>query len=239
MPGCQLPVQCSVWGVSVEVVPAIYEPKTRQWIYAGIGVEHPEEIGLLHYQNRGYEGCWCEGGTLNLLMKAACYPVLIKYNTFSDRQDARRRFFEAQCTILASRGSEILRAIRRAGFSEIEQAAAEILGDEFIQEYYPRVRTEFVCKLWKVLGAERLAEITRIFLTRPYDYRSGWPDLTLINDRQLRFVEVKTSDLLHRNQFRILETFGKPLGLKFSVAQIVASVGQPQITQALRLSPWR
>ncbi|WP_371264495.1 VRR-NUC domain-containing protein, partial [Salmonella enterica] len=33
-----------------------------------------------------------------------------------------------------------------------------------------------------------------------YQYRSGWPDLTLIRDKSIKFVEVKTTDNLHKSQ---------------------------------------
>jgi hypothetical protein len=44
----------------------------------------------------GFRCCWCEGGSLNLLMKAAALDVLVRRNIFGDREDAIRRFLEAQ-----------------------------------------------------------------------------------------------------------------------------------------------
>ncbi|WP_312779311.1 hypothetical protein, partial [Escherichia coli] len=34
----------------------------------------------------------------------------------------------------------------------------------------------------------------------PYQYRSGWPDLTLVYENCIEFVEVKTTDNLHKTQ---------------------------------------
>jgi hypothetical protein len=220
--GVQLARQCTTYGLRVETIAAQRTADTKLWQHPKVVFRHPEEIALSFYKDRGYCGCWCEGGTLNLLMKAACFPVLVRYNSFGERQDARSRYFEAQCTILASRAREILDAISTASLGEVSLAAMEILREPFIHQCYPRVRLEFVLALWKALGAARLAEIARIFLSRPYDYRAGWPDLTLIGSDGLRFVEVKTTDLLQKNQLRVLEMFAKPLALNFSVARVTS-----------------
>jgi len=213
--------QCAAYGLSVETITAQRTADSMLWRLSDKLHKDPEEIALIFYRSRGYDGCWCEGGTLNLLMKCASFPVLVRYNSFGERQDARRRYFEAQCTILAARGNEILDAISTASFGQVSLAAMEILRDPFVRQCYPRVRLEFVLALWKTLGAARLAEIARIFVSKPYDYRAGWPDLTLFGDDSLRFVEVKTTDLLHKSQLRVLEMFAKPLALNFSVAHVI------------------
>lgn len=220
----QLTQQCAACGLSVETIAARRTADSKLWEHSAALYKDPEEVALSFYKRRGYDGCWCEGGTLNLLMKSASFPVLVRYNSFADRQDARRRYFEAQCTILAAKGTEILDAIATASLGQVSLAAMEILRDPAIRQYYPRVRLEFLLTLWKTLGPARLAEIARIFLSRPYDYRAGWPDLTLVGNDGLRFVEVKTTDLLHESQLRVFEMFAKPLALNFSVAHVTSMI---------------
>jgi hypothetical protein len=154
-------------------------------------------------------------------MKAAAFPVLVRYNTFGDRGDARTRYLEAQCTILADRRQALLNQVRSVGRAELLAAAAEILAEPFVRGAYPRVTLEGIAGLWGALGAERLTEIFEVFLRAPYEYRAGWPDLTLVCGDQLRFAEVKTTDALHKSQFRVIDAFIKPLGLDLSIVHVV------------------
>lgn len=208
---CQLSRQCVAQGLSIDTVPA--ERISRLWRYQGRTYKEPEEVALSFYRESGHDGTWCEGGTVNLLMKSACFTVLAQNNPFGNRQDTRRRYFEAQCTILKAQVSEILDAIAAATFEGISLAATEILGDPWVRDCYPHVRLEFLVRLWKTLGSAQLAEIARVFLLSPYDFRSGWPDLTPIGSDGVRFVEVKTTDLLHPSQLRIVEAFARPMRL--------------------------
>ena len=60
-------------------------------------------------------------------------------------------------------------------------------------------------------------------MARPYDYRAGWPDLTLYRENELLLIEVKTAkDKFHESQLRILENFITPLSIPFNVTKIVA-----------------
>jgi hypothetical protein len=57
-------------------------------------------------------------------------------------------------------------------------------------------------------------------MIKPYDYRSGWPDLTVIEDGEVSFIEIKTTDLLHASQLRFAEEIAKPLGFSCSIIQL-------------------
>ncbi len=50
-------------------------------------------------------------------------------------------------------------------------------------------------------------------MTKPYEYRSGWPDLTVIDKSGVSFIEVKTTDSLHESKLRFAKEIAKPLGL--------------------------
>lgn len=213
--------QCAEYGLPIEAFSFQRQQDSKLWIGEDLNCYTPEQVVLNSYLDAGYEGSWCEGGTLLHLMKSACFPILVKYNTFSCREDARRRYFEGQCTILSAHHDEILSTISSATISEIEKYSTEIVEDKFIQEWFPRVSAQHIIRLWNALGSNLLTEIARIFLSQPYDYRAGWPDLTLIRGQMLRFVEVKTTDSLHASQLRIVNAFSKSLSLNFSVAHVI------------------
>jgi hypothetical protein len=222
----RLPEQCAFYGVAIETICSAVGSKPRARKYGGEELDHPELAALAHYQEAAYTGSWCEGGTLKLLMKAAAFPVLVKWNYFHDRADARTRFFEAQCTLLKGHEAELLDRIATAPLGQIESAAAEILNEAFIQAAFPRVKLDLIIQLHKALGSELVAKIAQIFVTNPYAFRAGWPDLTLFKDGFVRFVEVKTTDLLRAEQTRIIQNFAQPLKLNFAVAHVVRKRGQ-------------
>lgn len=87
--------------------------------------------------------------------------------------------------------------------------------------YYPNVREHHVTGLFDALGPGRLAEIATVFATAPYDLRAGWPDLTLWQDRKVKFVEVKgPSDSFHASQSRLISKLLLPLGFEVSLAEV-------------------
>src|SRR5215213_4207668 len=105
-------------------------------------------------------------------MKAAALDVLALRNTFEDRIDAVRRYFEAQCTILKEFEAEIVACIRTVSISRLRENIAEVCADSFIQAAYPRVRAEFLVSLADAMGTDLLARVASVFMLKPYDYRA-------------------------------------------------------------------
>ena len=156
-----------------------------------------------------------------MLIKASALDTLSRLNLFDDRVDAIRRYLEAQFTIFAANINEVLVAVSNAKYAEVERNLREILADPFIQDAYPRVKLSFAAALFQALGRDKLLEIAGRFVLKPYDYRSGWPDLTVIGQHGVRFVEVKTTDRLHESQIRFATEIAKPLQLSCSVLQVI------------------
>jgi hypothetical protein len=76
--------------------------------------------------------------------------------------------------------------------------------------------------LFEVAGL--LLRIVSLFASNPYEYRKGWPDITIRKDGLLRVAEMKApGDALGKSQRTIATTFATPLGLDFSVAAVTAS----------------
>ncbi len=73
-----------------------------------------------------------------------------------------------------------------------------------------------VLPLYKVLGRKSLVKIAEKFKKDPYEYRKGWPDLTLWKDDKLIFCEVKgPNDRILNSQRTIIDDFFHELQLDF------------------------
>lgn len=212
--------QCAAIGWPLEQLEAVLTSQ-KLWRCGSVDVPAPEEVAALHIESLGESCSWCEGATINLLIKAAALDTLVRLNTFDDRSDAVRRYLEAQFTILTANTSEILSAVATADQVVVERNLREVLSDPFIQDAYPRVKLPFALKLFSAIEGNRLLEIAQCFARKPYEYRAGWPDLTVIGESGLRFVEVKTTDRLHESQIRFATEVARPLGLKCSVLQVI------------------
>ena len=214
-----LEAQCAELGWSLHVMHAEYLDN-KSWHEGSLYTLNPEEIVANLIFAQGRLCSWCEGGSVNLLMKAASLDFLAARNPFGDRQDVVRRYFEAQCTILNEVASDLLASIHQVTSPRLRENIAEVCSDLYIQEYYPRVKEEFLVLLAKAMGHEVIANIAKVFVQKPYDYRAGWPDLTIIEPKGVSFIEVKTTDRFHASQLRFAREVAAPLGLACSVVQL-------------------
>ena len=62
------------------------------------------------------------------------------------------------------------------------------------------------------------------FQMDPYRFRSGWPDLTLVNGEYIEFVEVKTTDKLHYSQIDTISFMKDLTPYKFKVVRIKKTI---------------
>ena len=180
---------------------------TRQCEHLSIGYtrlrglkyrQKPERAVWRYYATKGYCGARCEGRALLLLIRAAALDVLESLNPFSSREDACSRYTEAQLTIHKDRVMDIADAVEHATAETIAHAFREIRRrSPLARDACPDLTDKVLVKLFTTIGSTRLREITEAIAENPYLYRSGWPDLTLTNGRELLWVEVKTTDKLH------------------------------------------
>ena len=174
-------------------------------------------------QENGYKGSLCEGGAVLTLMKAACLDYLSKINIFNDRMDACLRYFEAQCEIHRDQEDKIVLEITHSNEKEIRKNFEEIYSYSFIQSIYPGLNSDIIIGIWKALGPDKLGQIANIFIENPYDYRAGWPDLTLFKGSEFLLVEVKTSDKLKKSQLTLISKIIKPLKLNCKIIRLTSS----------------
>lgn len=90
-----------------------------------------------------------------------------------------------------------------------------------LQDNWPGLARWMALELLDVAGAGLIHRIATVFSTNPYEYRRGWPDITMWKEGQLRFVEVKApGDSLGKSQRVIAASFAGPLGLNFSLVDV-------------------
>ena len=214
-----LEAQCAEIGWPLHVVRAQYLGSKR-WTEGSVATVGPEELIANRVAAQGRICSWCEGGSINLLMKAAALDTLATRNPFGDRQDAVRRYFEAQCTILKESSPELLACMRQVTSLRLRENIAEVCADPFVREAYPRVQEDFLASLAGAMGGDLITRVAEAFMQKPYDYRAGWPDLTVIEPTGVSFIEVKTTDRFHASQLRFAQEVAAPLGLVCCTVQL-------------------
>lgn len=214
-----LEAQCESIGWPLATMTAHYLSGKRWVDETGTNL-HPEEVICNAIEAEGSQCSWCEGGSINLLLKAAALDELARWNLFQDRQDAVRRFLEAQLTLLAEFRTDIINCVQSISDASLQRNIAEICADSFIKDAYPRVRPEFLNSLAAAIHPDLSMRLLEIFMVKPYEYRAGWPDLTVLHNNTLSFVEVKTTDRLHESQLRFAIEVAKPLNLNCKVVQL-------------------
>lgn len=209
--------QCEQLGLALEVVKL--ERSAIGWIVNGVAHKRPEDAALAHLAAQGWVGVACEGAAVLMLMKAACLDHLARVNTFGSRADACTRYFEAQAMIHKDRAAGIIADIERADERTIRANLLEITSQPTLAVHYPPMKLEALVVVWRAITPALLARFAgHIF--EDFGYRAGWPDLTVSLDGALVFVEVKTTDRLHRSQFDVIRGILQPSGAAVRVLQI-------------------
>lgn len=95
------------------------------------------------------------------------------------------------------------------------------ISSESILDEFPGLELWMFTELYSLAGNELMHNIASIFAKNPYEYRKGWPDITMWKNGELRFVEVKTpGDRIRSSQRTIVNEFAKPLRLNFYIAGV-------------------
>lgn len=213
--------QCESIGWTITDLSARKHDK-RCWSIDGGPTGLPEEIVGQTYADVGARVSYCEGGSALLLLKAAALETLAKYNSFNDRSDAVVRFLEAQMTMQTKHTAEIVETVRTIKPNALARNVAELADNAHLRTYFPRVRHEFMLDLYQRIGNDKLAHLMEAFSVAPYDYRAGWPDLMVLTDDEIKFVEVKTNDRLLDTQIRFATGIGEPMGFDCEVVRLTA-----------------
>lgn len=219
----QIPLKCGATG--------------KEWVCPQYGTLLSVERAMLsHFQGEGWRGFWGEGGLLLTLIKAMSFAEL--------GYDERTRYIEALYTLAADpqygrpyKVADLLEQLSRAtpeqvarNFDHMDSRGPHTHdGDGWtstnttsLQDNWPGLEKWMALELLAVAGVELLHHIAIVFATNPYEYRRGWPDITMWKNGQLRFVEVKApGDTLGRSQKVIATSFARLLELDFSLVDVM------------------
>ena len=180
----------------------------------------PEPALLNHYESLGYIGSFIEGYTFLTVLKALMLDKLAALNTFNDRNDACTRYLEAQLTIHKDKVDEIIKSIKITSKEKYISNLKEILSQPFIQRKYPNLSFECCMALFDAIDRQLFVDVAKKFSEDPYTSRSGWPDHIIVKGKEVKFIEVKTTDKLHKSQLVTIPTFREIIPYDFSVCRV-------------------
>lgn len=183
---------------------------------------NPENATLDFLAPLGYIGTADEGLSCLTVIKAAMLDKLIEHNPFNDKSDACSRYLEAQLTIHRDIIPEIIDSIKNITFKRFIKNLRDILADPYIKSNHPEISYEVCEHLFKSINRDTLISLTLKIATNPYKFRKGWPDITLFNNKTVRFVEVKTSDSLTESQMITIPMIKEILPFEITVIRLIA-----------------
>jgi len=218
--------QCNILGIKLECEPIPIEGETEKGV-------------LKFYKKQGYKGCYSESEIISVILYCICFNRLFplhleKYNedinsscwvldgkkftiaeSYSQSIGAYGRYFNQLKT-------ELINLIENAN----EQVIRENFNKIFRMQYpYNQERWEYqgidenlVVDIYKGLGNEEIARTGIYYLN---SLSQGWPDLAIVKDNKVRFIEVKRKDKIRRSQIIMFKDLKKSTRLDISVLKII------------------
>lgn len=207
----------------------------KKWICPRDGTEVGVERAVLsHFMQQGWRGFSGEGGLVLNLIKAMSFErlPLRSRTTFveaiyaqnvafeDDRYDRQTLLAQVARATPAQIGKNFDLMVSRGPFVETFGCVTHT-STTSILDFFPGLEPWMLVELLDVAGVELILRIASIFAEDPYEYRNGWPDITMWRDKELRFVEVKApGDALGKSQRTIAASFAIPLRLRFELAGV-------------------
>lgn len=184
----------------------------------------PEIWALQYFSNLGFVGAYCEGGAIGLVLKGLCLDTLTKTSCFYGTSiNAREDACLKGITTLAEKNEEqldnIMKEIYQTDRFKYLSACEEILSYPSINEWYPGLSMNFLEKMYDALTKDEYGLLAKWIALNP-DHRNGWPDLTLVKEGIVQFVEVKTTDKLHNTQLKTLPAIKQLINADIQVIKL-------------------
>lgn len=172
----------------------------------------------------GFTCAHCEGGAIGFVIKGMCLDALTKTSYFygtsiNAREDACLKGIVCLSNKNEKDLERIFADIIKTSRKKYLLACEEILSYPAISEWYPGLTMDFAEKMFKALSKEQYVKIAR-WISLDFEHRNGWPDLTLVKDQKVSFIEVKTTDKLHYSQLVTLPPLKNLIGLDIKVIKL-------------------
>jgi len=196
------------------------------------------------YRLAGVPCCFTEGGIVFVALYALCFERLFHLGkskwgsadyTATVRGKARTPvqswmyssvivYQEFLSTTVDLEG-ELLRDIASVSVGQAMKSFDRLRSWQSDEKWFPHsyvgMTQELVQLVLERLPRATLVEIARLFFSDPHAYVKGWPDLTVIEGGEVRFVEVKTVDCFHASQIITIGDMKAATGLNVTVTRVV------------------
>nr|MBC8391926.1 hypothetical protein [Deltaproteobacteria bacterium] len=187
----------------------------KDWVY-------PEDFVLNRYIADGWQGVNCEGRFIHTILKLLTQNELSGYWTsdyfylteaahYSDDnlKHHQKRLQESIPNFQASTEKDL---IERFEHCKNPQPESDEYGRPMPCFHHATDwSTDLIVGAYRALGKEVLFEILRQLIVGGEKRRYGWPDLTIVKNGQIKFIEVKTIDRLGKAQIELWDCILKPL----------------------------
>lgn len=221
---------CKKLGVDCKVIEL--DKRDRKWISPITQRETSvEEAVLEHFIKQGWKGYSREGGLILNLIKAASFKkiddrYLTRYVESLYHHKTCKHFGYKQDSLIKSVSKTSNRIVSKnlqlmlGGF--IQSRFSQLFPNSGIRKFFPGFKYYDALDFYKAFKRKNLLRVTKIFSKDPYQYRKGWPDLTLWKNDSFLFVEVKAQgDSLQPSQKKLIEDILLPLDLPVQVVKVL------------------
>lgn len=221
--------QCRVLGIKLE--------------YESITINKETEVSVLEfYKKKGYKGCSSEFEIIEVILYCLCFNKLFplhleKYNeniNSSYWASGGKRFSIAESYSQSIGGyikyfsklkNELIEIIKNANERMVRKNFSEIFKIQYPsnQDNLKKqgIYGDLVVDVYKGLGNEGFARIGWLYFNNPFVYSKGWPDLSIVKDNKVKFIEVKIRDRLKRSQIITISDLKKSTNLDLSILKII------------------
>ena len=207
--------QCSALDISFETIDT---PKTKQKV---------ESFVSEHYSKQGFQSTSLEAGDFFVLMRCASWNLLSRACAYRDTPYLEAMLVDSEDPTKRNEKavSALLEGVRKSKQKSVVRNFNKIYPRSPLEEKFPGLTADYIASLYEVVGARLLYDIAKLFIEDPYQYRKGWPDVTVFkvkknifssSEGQLFLREVKVKDKLLPSQiiaFKKLKSLIPDIGI--------------------------
>jgi len=213
--GCLgLEEQCKILGIKID--------------YEKIVINNNTEISALEfYKKQGYEGSSSVLQIVTDIIYSICFNKLYPLNLkkYGDVESADSYSGSLFCFggYFKNIKLDLIDLLKNANENIVSNNFKKILK---INGYYKHLRIEegisenLIIKVYRGIRNVDISKIGMLIFSNGC-YGVGWPDLILIKDNKIRFIEVKRKDKLRKSQIITIGDLKKITNLNFSVLKII------------------
>lgn len=193
------------------------------------GYRDPAVDGMFHFLGKGHQCCYSEGVDIRKLIYCLYFHKLSQLTN-----PGWKSYSAGMNTYPLAVGLEPFNFMGYVkDFETIEDdlinIALDIKRDVFLSNYRRIFKKgfswfgadEFIAiKVFEILGKKRLVQILKLFFKDFNAFRLGWPDLTVIIENEVNFIEIKTTDKLIISQLITIPEIIKTAELSVNIYQV-------------------